>query len=75
MELKENQKSYTIKQITDLLSITRSEFKRQVKAGQFKGINRITGKLTGITDDTIYISEDGAALTIRHIKEKVFENV
>ena len=77
LKLKDNQPSYTIRQITDLLGITRSEFKRQVFAGRFSNIDRLTGKLTGIVDDTVYEQADGTMTTIKEIilrKEGVSDN-
>ena len=75
MKLKPNQSSYTIKQITDFLGLSRSELKQQIKNSRFSGIDKIQGKLTGIVDDTVYLTEDGTEKTIRCLINENNKNI
>ncbi len=70
-----NQPSYTIKQMTILFGVKRQILNQWVRDGRFKGVEPIQGKLTGITDDTVFITDTGEALIVGEIVKDYLRKV
>lgn len=72
--LGENQPSYTIKQITTLFDIKRNILNKWIREGRFKDAEFTEGKLTGIKEDTIFITDVGEEITVGELVKHYIEN-